>query len=36
MLVNRAKNEHFNNEGIYVSYARTWTIRAAGAGRTKF
>jgi hypothetical protein len=22
MLVNRAKNEYFNNEGIYVSYAR--------------
>jgi hypothetical protein len=31
MLVNRAKNEHFNNEGIYVAYAgdvadpRAWT-----------
>ena len=35
MLLNRAKDESFNNEGIYVSYARTLMIPGPGVLRER-
>ena len=33
MLLNRAKDENYAQEGIYVSFAPRWTIRRCGSRR---